>query len=89
MAICTARTGYRFKRGHLFCVSNHDCCARVGLTEAAVISIYRAIYTLAAVRASYTMVSEIDGTVTPLHGFIVSFKIIASILMASGVLGLM
>ena len=55
----------------------------------AVISIYGAVYTLAGIIAPFVMGSVIDGAATPLDGFLTGFKILATILMTSGVLGLL
>ena len=55
----------------------------------AIISIYGAIYTLAGVMAPYVMGSVIEDAATPLDGFMTGFKILAAILIASGMLGLL
>ena len=55
----------------------------------AVLSIYGAIYTLAGIVAPFVMGSVIESAATPLEGYLAGFKILAVILMASGVLGLL
>src|SRR5947207_189309 len=54
----------------------------------AVIAIYGAIYTLAGVMAPYVMGSVIEGATDPLAGYMAGFRILAMILIGSGVLGL-
>jgi predicted MFS family arabinose efflux permease len=55
----------------------------------AVIAIYGAIYTLAGVLAPYTMGSVISSAATPLAGYLQGFQILAVILIAAGLLGLL
>ena len=55
----------------------------------AVIAIYGAIYTLAGVMAPYVMGSVIEGATDPLAGCMAGFRILAMILIVSGVLGLL
>jgi MFS family permease len=55
----------------------------------AVISMYGATYTLAGIVAPYVMGSVIDSAATPLEGYMAGFNILAMILIASGVLGLL
>jgi len=55
----------------------------------AVIAIYGAIYTLAGVMAPYVMGSVIEGATDPLAGYMAGFRILAMILIVSGVLGLL
>lgn len=55
----------------------------------AVIAIYGAIYTLAGMIAPIVMGSVIESAATPLQGFLFGFQILATILMTSGVLGLL
>jgi MFS family permease len=55
----------------------------------AVIAIYGAIYTLAGMIAPIVMGSVIESAATPLQGFMFGFQILATILMTSGVLGLL
>jgi MFS family permease len=55
----------------------------------AVIAIYGAIYTLAGMIAPIVMGSVIENAATPLRGFLFGFQILATILMTSGVLGLL
>ena len=55
----------------------------------AVISIYGAIYTLAGVVAPFIMGSVIENAATPLDGFLTGFKILGTILVTSGMLGLL
>jgi MFS family permease len=54
----------------------------------AVISIYGAIYTLAGIIAPLVMGSIVDSGDTPLDGFLLGFKVLAGVLMASGALSL-
>src|ERR1700712_751385 len=55
----------------------------------AVISIYGAIYTLAGILAPNVMGSVIQGSATPLAGYMTGFTINAAILTAAGLLGLL
>lgn len=55
----------------------------------AVLAIYGAIYTLAGIVAPYLMGSVIEEAATPLDGYMTGFKILAAILIASGLLGLL
>jgi len=55
----------------------------------AVIAIYGAIYTLAGIVAPMVMGSIIEGAPTPLVGYLEGFKILAGILIASGIAGLL
>ena len=55
----------------------------------AIISIFGAIYTLAGLIAPYVTGSILDRAATPLEGYLTGFKILAVILIASGVVGLL
>ena len=55
----------------------------------AVIAIYGALYTLAGIIAPLTMGSVIKHAATPLEGYMTGFTINATIMIASGVLGLL
>ncbi len=55
----------------------------------AVIAIYGAIYTLAGILAPYVMGSVINDAATPLLGYLAGFRILAVIMIAAGVLGLL
>jgi MFS family permease len=54
----------------------------------AVISIYGAIYTLAGIIAPYVMGNVIEGAATPLDGYMTGYRIVAGVLIASGIAGL-
>jgi MFS family permease len=54
----------------------------------AIISIYGAIYTLAGVIAPYLMGSVIEGAATPLDGYMNGYRVLAAVLITSGVAGL-
>jgi predicted MFS family arabinose efflux permease len=54
----------------------------------AVLSIYGAIYTLAGIIAPYVMGNVIEGAATPLDGYMTGYRIVASVLIASGIAGL-
>jgi MFS family permease len=54
----------------------------------AVISIYGAIYTLAGVIAPYLMGNVIEGAATQIDGFMNGYRILAGVLITSGVAGL-
>ncbi len=55
----------------------------------AIISIYGALYTLAGVLAPFVMGKVIQGAATPVDGYLTGFTINASILITSGLLGLL
>ncbi|THD66938.1 MAG: MFS transporter [Bradyrhizobium sp.] len=55
----------------------------------AVISIYGALYTLAGVLAPFVMGKVIQGAATPVDGYLTGFTINASIMITSGLLGLL
>lgn len=55
----------------------------------AIIAIYGAIYTLAGIIAPLLTGSVIEGATTPLAGYLAGFRILAFILIAAGVLGLL
>jgi len=55
----------------------------------AVLSIYGATFTLAGIIAPLVMGNIIDSGDTPLDGFLVGFKVLAGVLIASGTLGLL
>jgi MFS family permease len=54
----------------------------------AVISIYGAIYTLAGIIAPYVMGNVIEGATTPLEGYMNGYRILAAVLITSGIAGL-
>jgi MFS family permease len=54
----------------------------------AILSIYGAIYTLAGVIAPYVMGNVIEGAATPLDGYMNGYRIVATVLITSGVAGL-
>ncbi|MEA2833934.1 MAG: hypothetical protein QOG66_2136 [Methylobacteriaceae bacterium] len=54
----------------------------------AIISIYGAIYTLAGIIAPYLMGSVIEGAATPLDGYMNGYRVLAVVLITSGVAGL-
>jgi hypothetical protein len=55
----------------------------------AVISIYGAIFALAGIAAPFVMGSVIEGAASELEGFLTGFRVLGTILIASGVLGLL
>ncbi|MDX2203948.1 MAG: MFS transporter [Hyphomicrobiaceae bacterium] len=55
----------------------------------AIIAIYGAIYTLAGIVAPLLTGSVIEGAATPLAGYLSGFRILAGILIASGLMGLL
>jgi MFS family permease len=54
----------------------------------AVISIYGAIYTLAGIIAPYVMGNVIEGAATPIEGYMNGYRIVATVLIMSGIAGL-
>jgi MFS family permease len=54
----------------------------------AILSIYGAIYTLAGIVAPYVMGNVIEGAATPLDGYMNGYRIVATVLITSGVAGL-
>ena len=54
----------------------------------AVISIYGAIYTLAGIIAPYVMGNVIEGAATPFDGYMNGYRIVATVLIVSGIAGL-
>jgi MFS family permease len=55
----------------------------------AVLAIYGAIYTLAGILAPLVMGSIVDGGQTPLEGFLAGFKVLACVVIGSGLLGVL
>ena len=54
----------------------------------AILSIYGAIYTLAGIIAPYVMGNIIEGAATPLDGYMNGYRIVATVLILAGMVGL-